>query len=123
MVHSAEDLHFAQQASQILFGGGAVEALRTLNEQQLLEVMEGVPQVRASREDLQDGADLISFLADQKILPSKGEARKMLAAGGISVNKEKVSAIDFSLRKEHLLNERYMLIQKGKNNYTLAVFE
>jgi tyrosyl-tRNA synthetase len=123
MVHSAEDLHFAQQASQILFGGAAVEALRTLNERQLLEVMEGVPQVRASRETLGDGADLISFLADQKILSSKSEAKKMVAAGGISVNKEKVSAIDFSLRPEHLLNERYMLIQKGKSNYTLAVFE
>ena len=123
MVHSAEDLHFAQQASQILFGGAAVEALRTLNEQQLLEVMEGVPQVRASREVLGDGAELITFLAEQKILPSKGEARKMVAAGGISINKEKVSAIDFALRAEHLLNERYVLIQKGKSNYTLAVFE
>ncbi len=123
MVHSEEDLHFAQQASLILFGNGAIEALRTLNEQQLLEVMEGVPQVRAPRAMLQEGADLVSFLAEQKILPSKGEARKMLAAGGISVNKEKIAETDFALRPEHLLNERYMLIQKGKNNYTLAVFE
>jgi tyrosyl-tRNA synthetase len=123
MVHSAEDLYFAQQASQILFGNSAVEALRALSEQQLLEVMEGVPQVRASRAALQEGADLVSFLAEQKILPSKGEARKLVAAGGISVNKEKVSAVDFALRNEHLLNERYMLIQKGKSNYTLAVFE
>jgi tyrosyl-tRNA synthetase len=123
LVHSAEDLHFAQQASQILFGSGAVEALRTLNERQLLEVMEGVPQVRAPKAALADGADLVSFLAEQKILPSKGEARKLVAAGGVSVNKEKVSAVDFALRNEHLLNERYMLIQKGKSNYTLAVFE
>lgn len=123
MVHSEEDLHFAQQASQILFGGSAVEALRALNEQQLLEVMEGVPQVRASRALLDAGLGLIDFLAEQKIFPSKGEARKMIAAGGLSLNKEKVTATDFVLREEHLLNGRYLLIQKGKSNYTLAVWE
>lgn len=123
LVHSEEDLHFAQQASQILFGGSAVDALRALNEQQLLEVMEGVPQVHGSKSSLQEGADLISFLAGQKILASKGEAKKLIAAGGISINKEKVTAGDFILRTEHLLNGRYMLIQKGKSGYTLGIFE
>jgi tyrosyl-tRNA synthetase len=123
LVHSEEDLRFAQQASQILFGGSAVEALRSLNEQQLLEVMEGVPQVHAPKTILDAGLDLISFLAEQKIFPSKGEARKMVAAGGVSINKEKITATDFMLRPELLLNGRYLLVQKGKSNYTLAVFE
>ena len=123
MVHSEEDLRFAQQASQILFGGSAVEALRSLNEKQLLEVMEGVPQVRAPKAALEADLDLISFLADQKMFSSKGEARKMIAAGGLSINKEKIATADFVLRPELLLSGRYLLIQKGKSNYTLAAFE
>lgn len=122
LVHSEEDLRFAQQASQILFGGSAIEALRSLNEKQLLEVMEGVPQVRVSKDVLTDNFDLLTFLTEQKVFPSKGEARKMIAGGGLSINKEKV-APDFALKPEHLLNNRYLLIQKGKSNYTLAVFE
>jgi tyrosyl-tRNA synthetase len=121
LVHSEEDLQLALTASQILFGGSTVDALRLLNEKQLLEVMEGVPQVHASKASL-ESTDLITFLAEHKVFPSKGEARKMVGAGGVSINKEKV-AIDFALKPEHLLNDRYLLIQKGKSNYTLAVFE
>lgn len=122
MVHSEEDLRFAQQASQILFGNTAVEILRSLNEKQLLEVMEGVPLVRAGRNSIEDHMDLISFLVDQKVFPSKGEARKMITAGGVSLNKEKVPGADFTLHSGLLLNDRYLLIQKGKKDYTLAVF-
>jgi tyrosyl-tRNA synthetase len=122
MVHSEEDLNFAKQASDILFGQSSVEVLRSLNEEQLLEVMEGVPQASGTKDTLTDGLDLLTFLADSKVFPSKGEARKMLQNGGISINKEKVTAIDHKLTKEHLLNDRYMLIQKGKSNYTLAIF-
>jgi len=122
MVHSAGDLSFAQKASDILFGQSSIETLRTLNEKQLLEVMDGVPQVNAPATALNDGADIISFLAEQGVFASKGEAKKMIQNGGVSINKEKVTAIDFLLKKEHLLNNRYMLIQKGKSNYTLAIF-
>ncbi len=122
LVHSAEDLTFAQKASDILFGQSAIETLRELNEKQLLEVMDGVPQVTASKDALNEGVDFLTFLADSKIFPSKGEARKMVQNGGLSVNKEKVAGIDFMLKQEHLLNDRYMLIQKGKSNYTLAIF-
>jgi len=122
MVHSAEDLAFAQRASDILFGQSTVDALRSLNEKQLLEVMEGVPQVTAIKDILNEGVDIISFLAEHGVLPSKGEARKLIQNGGISINKEKVTATDFALKHEHLLNERYVLIQKGKSNYTLAIF-
>ena len=122
MVHSAEDLAFAEKASAILFGKSALEDLRSLNEKQLLEVMEGVPQVTMERSLLDNGLELIGFLADSKIFPSRGEARKMIQGGGLSVNKEKVADIEHALKAEHLLNDRYLLIQKGKSNYTLAIF-
>ncbi len=123
LVHSEEDLAFAKQASEILFGQASVGTLRSLNEAQLLEVMDGVPQVTGSKTALADGLDLISFLADSGVFASKGEAKKMLQNGGVSINKEKVSALDFKITEEHLLNGKYMLVQKGKSNYTLAMFE
>ncbi len=122
MVHSEEDLSFAKQASDILFGQSSIEVLRSLNEQQLLEVMDGVPQVTGAKNALTDGLDVLSFLAESGVFASKGEAKKMLQNGGVSINKEKVTALDMKLTNEHLLNERYILIQKGKSNYTLATF-
>jgi tyrosyl-tRNA synthetase len=122
MVHSEEDLQFAQKASEILFGQAPVEALLSLNEKQLLEVMDGVPQVTAVKDVLTEGIDLITFLADRGVFSSKGEARKMVQNGGVSINKQKVTSVDFVVTKEHLLNDHYMLIQKGKSNYTLAIF-
>jgi tyrosyl-tRNA synthetase len=123
MVHSKEDLEFAQQASNILFGKDTTEALASLNERQLLEVMEGVPQVVSNKQSLKDGVDLIQFLADTGIFPSKGEAKKMLQSGGVSINKAKVEGSEIALKEEHLLNDKYTLIQKGKKHYYLAVFE
>ncbi len=122
LVHSEEDLAFAKQASDILFSQTSVDALRTLNEQQLLEVMDGVKQVNGNKELLAEGQDLVSFLADTGIFASKGEARKMLQGGGISINKEKVTTPDYKLTEAQLLNGKYMLIQKGKKDYTLAIF-
>jgi len=122
MVHSEEDLDFAKQASDILFGQSSVDALRSLNEKQLLEVMDGVPQVTGDKGALADGLDLITFLAESGVCASKGEARKLLQNGGVSINKEKVSAPDHKIKEEHLLNGQYLLIQKGKSNYTLAIF-
>lgn len=122
LVHSAEDLAFAQKASEILFGQAAVDTLRSLNEKQLLEVMDGVPQVNATKDSLAEGLDVLAFLAESGVFPSKGEARKMVQGGGVSINKEKVTAIDHKLMAEHLLNGKYLLIQRGKSNYTLAIF-
>jgi tyrosyl-tRNA synthetase len=122
MVHSEEDLSFAKQASDILFGQSSVEVLRSLNELQLLEVMDGVPQISGTKEALANGLDVITFLAESGVFASKGEAKKMLQNGGLSINKEKVTALDFQLKEEHLLNGQYLLIQKGKSNYTLARF-
>jgi tyrosyl-tRNA synthetase len=123
LVHSKEDLEFAQKASEILFGQSTVDALRSLSEKQLLEVMDGVPQVAATKDSLGgEGADFLSFLADTKVFPSKGEARKMVQGGGVSINKEKVTSVDHKLTASQLLNDKYLLIQKGKSNYTLAIF-
>jgi tyrosyl-tRNA synthetase len=122
MVHGEEDLAFAKQATDILFGQSSVAVLRSLNERQLLEVMDGVKQVTGSREALAEGIDIVSFLADGGVFNSKGEARKMLQGGGVSINKEKVTAPDMRLTADQLLNDKYMLIQKGKKDYTLAIF-
>jgi len=123
LVHSEEDLVFAKKASEILFGQSTVDALRSLNEKQLLEVMDGVPQVNGTKDSLQgEGLDILNFLAESGIFPSKGEARKMVQNGGVSVNKEKVAGIDQKLTAAHLLNDKYMLVQRGKSNYTLAIF-
>ncbi len=123
MVHSAEDLAFAQKASNILFGKDTKEALRSLDEQQLLEVMTGVPQAKYSREALNDGIDIINFLTETAIMPSKSEARKTIQNGGVQINKEKVEAIETTITSADLLNDKYILVQKGKKSYHLVIFE
>ncbi len=124
MVHSAEDLLFAQKAADILFGNSAIEDLKGLSEKQLLEIMDGLPQVNCPKSILEnEGADLITFLAENNIYSSKGEARKALQGNALSINKQKVSTLDYKLTNENLLNEKYILLQKGKSNYTLAIFE
>jgi len=119
-VHSKEDYEFAVKASSILFSNDTAEILKELNEEQLLQVMEGVPTVEIEKDKL-DELDLISLLAETKILPSKGEAKKMLAGGGISINKEKVQGADEKINAAQLLNDKYLLIQKGKKNYYLVI--
>jgi tyrosyl-tRNA synthetase len=121
LVHSEEDLAFARKASELLFGQGTADFLRSLTDEQLL-ALDGVKQVTGSKEQLADGIDLISFLAETGVFASKGEAKKMLQNGGVSVNKEKVTVPDLKLTNELLLNNKFMLVQKGKKDYTLAIF-
>ena len=82
--------------------------------------MEGIPTADYSLANLHSGVDIVSFLADTTILPSKGEARKMVQGGGISINKIKVDSIELALNESLLLNGKYLLVQKGKKNYTLV---
>jgi tyrosyl-tRNA synthetase len=117
LVHSADDLAFAIRATEILFGNATTEVLQSLNEDQLLQVMEGVPTANITLAQLSEGYDFVSLLADTQIFPSKGEARKMLQAGGLSVNKEKISGDFTVVNTTHLLQGKYILIQKGKKNY------
>lgn len=119
-IHGEKEYAFAVKASELLFGNASAEVLQSLNEKQLLQVMEGVPQVEVSFSQLKEGINIVNFLADTKIFPSKGEARKMVQSGGVSLNKEKVTGIDFIVNTDKLVNEKYILVQKGKKNYWLA---
>jgi tyrosyl-tRNA synthetase len=116
-VHGREQYDFAIKASEILFGNATTEVLQSLNEEQLLQVMEGVPAVEVSKAQLDAGYDLLNFLTESNIFPSKGEARKMWQAGGISINKNKIATDKSSITTNDLLQQKYMLVQKGKKNY------
>ena len=120
-VHSENDYNAAVEASEILFGEGTTDALKKLSEKDLLAAFEGVPQVEISKAELEAGINVVDFFSDKtKICPSKGEARKAVQAGGVSVNKTKMQDIAANISKESLLNGKYILAQKGKKNYYLV---
>lgn len=122
-VHGKADYDFALQASEILFGNATTEVLQQLNEQQLLQVLEGVPTLTFPKTQLENGIDIVSFLAETKIFPSKGEARKTVQGGGIQINKQKIASIDYTVKHNILLRNKYLLIQKGKKNYYLVIIQ
>ena len=118
MIHSAEEYEKAVEASGILFGGATSEALHRLDEQTLLQVFDGVPQFHITAADL--GCSFIDLCAEKtQVFPSKGECRKMIQGGGVSLNKEKVTDIAATVSAESLIAGKYLLIQKGKKNYYL----
>lgn len=119
-VHSKNDYEFAEKASSILFSNDTAQILKELNEGQLLQVMEGVPTIEVEKEKMLH-SDLIALLAETNIFASKGEAKKMLAGGGVFINKEKVNSVDEKINKDQLLNSKYLLVQKGKKNYYLLI--
>lgn len=119
-VHSREDYDFAVKASGILFNNDTAEILQQLDEEQLLQVMDGVPSGEFSKAEIEAGIDVVSFLAATNIFPSKGEARKMVQGGGVSINKLKVEGIEQLVKTESLLHGKYLLVQKGKKNYNLV---
>ncbi len=119
MIHSREEYEKAVEASSILFGGATSEALRSLDETTLLQVFEGVPQFTIERSQL--GVSFIDLAAElTKIFPSKGECRKMVQGGGVSLNKEKVTDPQRSITEEDLIAGKYLLVQRGKKNYYLV---
>lgn len=121
-VHSQEELEKAIQASQILFGKSTSEDLKRLSNEQFLEVFEGVQQAAVARNDIEAGLSMVDALAGKtNFLSSNGEARRELKANAVSVNKEKVTE-DFLITSEQLINNRFVLIGKGKKtNYILVV--
>ncbi len=122
MVHSQEDYDAAVEASNILFGNSTSEALKHLDEQTLLDVFNGVPQFEVSREDLSAGVKAIDLFTEKAaIFPSKGEMRKLVQSGGVSVNKEKLADQDMVIDCSSLLDEKYLLVQRGKKNYYLLI--
>lgn len=122
MVHSLEDYDAAVEASNILFGNSTSDALKKLDEDTLLAVFEGVPQFEINREELSAGIKAIDLLTEKAaIFPSKGEMRKLVQSGGVSINKEKLSESDAVIDCGSMLDEKYLLIQKGKKNYYLLI--
>lgn len=122
LVHGRENYEAAVAASAILFGQGTKEQLQTLDEATLLAVFEGVPQYEISREKLSSGVKVIDLLTeDAAVFPSKGELRKLITAGGLSVNKEKVATPEDVFTADHLIAGRYLLIQRGKKSYYLVI--
>lgn len=118
-VHSEEDYNMAVEASAILFGKGTTENLKHLSVDMLLSVFEGVPQVEVEKEDIVN-IEIADFLAEKThIFASKGEARRMLKDNGVSINKNKVKE-DYFISENDLLNNKYILVQKGKKNYFLV---
>ena len=124
MVHSEEDYHAAVDASNILFSNSTSDALKKLDEETLLAVFDGVPQFKISKEELEQGVKAIDLLTDAAaVFPSKGEMRKLVQSGGVSINKEKLENQDEVLDASKLLNSKYLLVQKGKKNYYLLTAE
>lgn len=122
MVHSAEDYEAAVEASNILFGNATSEALHRLDEETLLSVFEGVPQFEVERAVIENGVKAIDLFTEQAaIFPSKGEMRKMTQGGGVAVNKEKLASQDDVIDTSFLLNDKFILVQRGKKNYFLII--
>ena len=122
MVHSEDDYNAAVDASNILFGNATSEALRKLDEDTLLAVFEGVPQFEISRDVLAEGVKAVDLFVDNAaVFASKGEMRKLVQGGGVSLNKEKLAAFDQVVTTADLLDEKYLLVQRGKKNYYLLI--
>ena len=118
MVHSREEYDLAVEASGILFGKGTTESLGAIREDVFLSVFEGVPQFELSWSD--PDKDVLELLAvETGVFDSKGEARRLISGGGVSINKQKISGIDHRVTKGDFINKKYLLVQKGKKNYYL----
>lgn len=122
MVHSEEDYNTAVEASGILFGKATKEALLKLDEATLLDVFNGVPQFEVSKKEIVNGIKAVDLFTEKaSVFPSKGEMRKLVQGGGVSLNKEKLVSFDQMITAEDLLDEKYLLVQKGKKNYFLII--
>lgn len=122
MVHSEEDFNAAVEAAGILFGNATADALKKLDEETFLSVFEGVPTYEVDASCINEGVKVLDLLVEKvPAFPSKGEFRKLIQAGGFSVNKEKWTDVDGAFTSSQLLNGRYILGQKGKKNYFLIV--
>lgn len=123
MVHSREEYDLAVQASEILFGRSNVETLHKLDESTFLSVFEGVPMAEVSRSMLDEGIGLMDLLVREcRFFSSNSELRKLIQSGGISLNGEKVSDFQYTPTVNDLLNDKYMLVQRGKKNFFLVQF-
>lgn len=122
MVHSEADYETAVEASNILFGNSTSEQLRKLDEDTLLAVFEGVPQFEVSRDTILAGIQAVELTTEAApVFSSKGEMRKLTQGGGVSINKEKLATPDTKIDGNYLLNDKYIIVQRGKKNYYLLI--
>jgi len=120
MVHSEEDFNAAMDASAVLFGNSDSGSLKNLDEETLLAVFEGMPSHEISLDELKSGIKVLTLFTEKApVFTSKGEMRKMIQAGGFSINKEKWTEADGIIDTSYLLNDHYLIAQKGKKNYFL----
>ena len=123
-VHSEEDYNSAVEASNILFGNATADALKNLDEKTFLDVFDGVPQSIISKTEIEIGVNIVELLSDKtNIFPSRGESRKMIVGGGVSINKQKVEDAEMLVNASHLIKNKYILAQRGKKNYYLIIAE
>lgn len=121
-VHSLQDYNAAVEASEILFGKGTTESLKGLSESDFLSVFDGVPKAEISRDSLAAGIPVVELISEKTpMFPSKGEAKRMIAGGGVSLNKEKISDSAMIVSTDRLMNDKYLLFQKGKKSYFIVV--
>ena len=117
-VHSEKDYSAALEASEILFGKGTAESLKKLSEEDFLSIFEGVEQFEIAKSEIENEITIVDFLAEKtKIFPSKSETKKMIQGGGVAINKTKIENAESKITSEHLINNKYILVQKGKKNY------
>jgi tyrosyl-tRNA synthetase len=120
--HSETELKQAVEASEILFGKATAESLNSVSEAMLLDIMDGVPQFTVDKNLFENEINAIELLAvNTSVFPSKAEARKMITAGGVSINKQKITDANYMLNKTYLIREKYLIVQKGKKNYFLLI--
>lgn len=120
--HSQQDYETAVKTSDFLFGNGSLDFLADLDHEGVLEVFDGVPQFEVSKEQLAAGINILDLLAvHTQVFTSKGEARKMLQGGGVAINKQKVGDIELVISTSDLLQDNYIVAQRGKKNYFLII--
>lgn len=121
-VHGEVEYNNAVEASNILFGNSTAEAFAQLSEETFLDIFDGVPQFKVSKAELEKGILPIDFLAEKtQVFPSKGEAKKMIQGGGVSINKQKLEDMEAPINTTFLINGKYLIAQKGKKNYYLII--
>ncbi len=117
--HSELDYDTAVKTSEFLFGNGDLSFLANLDHDAVLEVFDGVPQSNLDRAKLAEGINILDLLVETQVFLSKGEARKMLQGGGVSLNREKLTDIELVVNTNNLINDKYLIAQRGKKNYYL----
>lgn len=123
-VHGTEALQTALSTTDFLFGNGSLDFLKSMDENQVLEVFEGITQFEVSKTEFEQGFDMPTLLAEKTtIFPSKGEAKKMIVGGGVSVNREKIGTPELSSKDLQAINNQFIIVQKGKKNYFLIILK